>query len=171
MSSNNKHTQLERLTTHMASKTPATSAKPPYVSTLPEPTGPCFTEHPTVNIGDAKIELSERLKHPQKEIGYRTALTRYMHWGATFVSNKIRAGNGRVYQHAINGTRYAILYAKESQLVIYEKDKDYMLGVVIEGYFYPIYLSANGAKLYLSRVPHNSLNATLYNYVEDSYDE
>lgn len=161
----------EKLTTHMVSRLPRTCNKAPYSTTLPTATGPYFTNQPTVDIGDAKIELTEREKHPHKEIGYRGALTRYVHWGATFVANKIRGGEGRVYQHGNNGTRYSILHTKESQLVVYEKDKDYMLGVVIDGYFYPIYLSANGAKLYLSRTPHNSLNATLYNYVEDNYDE
>lgn len=171
MGSNKKHPQTERLTTDMVSKVPRTTDKEPYSSTLIRSSEPFFTEHPTVNIGDAKIELTERLKPPHKEIGYRGTVALYRHWGATFVSNKIRGGDGRVYQHAVNGTRYAILYAKESDLIVYESDKDYMLGVVIEGYFYPIYLSANGAKLYLSRVPHSSLNATLFNYVEDDHGE
>lgn len=166
MSSNKTSEATTPLTTPMLSKTPATSNKPPYSSTLPEHTGNYFTKLPTVGIDDAKIELSERHKRPGREIGYRGADIHYRHWGATFVGLKICTGDGRVYQHAANGTRYSILHAKQSELVVYEKDKDYQLGVVIDGYFYAIYLSHNMMKLYLSRVPQGSLNATLYNYDE-----
>lgn len=155
------------LTTQMVSEVPKTCSYGPYPTTLPPGVGLCFTTSPTMDINDATIELNERQKHPHKEIGYRGASTRYMHWGATLVSNKIKGGNTKVYQHAPNGTRYSILHVKESALVVYEKDKDYMLGVVIDGYFYAIYMSANGSKLHLSRVPQNGLNATLFNYVEE----
>lgn len=156
----------ERLTTNMVSKTPVAMIRNPYVETLPQCDEPYFTNAPTEGINDAKIELSERHKRPGREIGYRGADIHYRHWGATFVGLKICAGDGRVYQHAANGTRYSILHAKQSELVVYEKDKDYQLGVVIDGYFYAIYTSHNKMKLYLSRVPQSSLNATLYNYDE-----
>lgn len=156
----------EALTTHMLSKTPSSAVCVPYVETLPQCNEARFTTPPIQGINDAKIELSERQKHPLKDIGYRGAAINYRYWGATFVGLKIRIGDGRVYQHAINGTRHSILHAKESQLVVYEKDKDYQLGVVIDGYFYAIYMSHNGVKLFLSRVPQSSLNATLYNYDE-----
>lgn len=156
----------ERLTTNMVSKTPSAMTRIPYIETLSRCDEPYFTKAPTQCINDAKIELSERHKRPGREIGYRGADIHYRHWGATFVGLKICTGDGRVHQHAANGTRYSILHAKQSELVVYEKDKDYQLGVVIDGYFYAIYLSHNQMKLYLSRVPQGSLNATLYNYDE-----